>query len=343
MRSLIVHGGAWQIPDDEREAHLVGLEAALAQGIDLLERGAPALDAVVETIARLEDNPTFDAGRGSVLNSDGRIEMDASLMDGATLKIGACISVTDLTHPIRLARAICDDGRAVILSGEGASRFAREHGIPACTLEDLVVDRETRRKEFLDSLPDFQTRQPFDGTLPGDTGSQPLGTVGAVCCDAAGNLAAGTSTGGAPDTIPGRVGDSPIPGAGTWAENGVGAASSTGWGEAIVRELLAFRAVQEIDTVTICWKKPPIPQAPPHPIASDRISWGPVPPGTSGSPEARTARCAVRDFARRVGGVGGLILIGPDGTPAFAFNAPRMARGHWIEGMGVGKVEIEAF
>ena len=342
MRSLIVHGGAWQIPDDEVEAHLTGLAEALEQGVALLRAGKHALDIVVETVALLEDDPTFDAGRGSVLNLAGEIEMDASVMDGSTRRAGSCVAVRDVANPIRLARSILEDGRAAMLAGEGASRFARAAGIPACRTADLLVDREKRRKEFLDSLEAYKTRQPFDGSLP-DSSSlppHPSGTVGAVCCDARGHLAAATSTGGAPNTLPGRVGDSPIIGAGTWAEDGIGAASCTGWGESILRDLLAYRAVQEIDTITIPWKRP-MQRGHHQEPRLDRISWGPVPPGVNETPSARAARAAVRAHAQRVAGAGGVILLGPDGSPGFAFNTPRMARGHWMEGMGRGSVEIE--
>lgn len=351
MQSLIVHGGAWQIPDEEIEAHIDGLRAAMERGVELLRGGRPAVEVVVETIALLEDDPTFDAGRGSVLNLGGRIEMDASVMDGATLRAGCVACVSDVANPIRLARAILDDGRAVMLSGEGASAFARSAGIPSCSFESLLVDRETLRKGFLDRVRDYTTLRPFDGSLPpreappsGEAPPfppQPLGTVGAVCCDARGHLAAATSTGGAPNTLPGRVGDSPILGAGTWAEDGVGAAGSTGWGEAILRDLLAFRAVQEIDTITIAWRDAPSREVAPHPMATKAITWGPVPQGSGRTSASVAARAAIRGFARRTGGAGGVILVGPDGAPGFAFNTPRMARGHWIEGMGDPRLEIE--
>jgi L-asparaginase / beta-aspartyl-peptidase len=322
----------------------------MARGIALLKEGRPALDVVVETIALLEDDPTFDAGKGSVLNLGGRIEMDASVMDGSILRAGCVSCVTDVANPIRLARAILDDGRAVMLSGDGASDFARSVGIPACRLEDLAVDREAHRKDLLDRIDGYKTRQPFDGSLPSiygelpaspDTPPQPLGTVGAVCCDTHGHLAAATSTGGAPNTLPGRVGDSPILGAGTWAEDGVGAAGSTGWGEAILLDLLAFRAVQEIDTVTIAWKEPLGRKVAQHPVATKEITWGPVPSGIARTSASHAARAAIRGFARRTGGAGGVILIGPDGSPGFAFNTPRMARGYWIEGMGDPFVDTE--
>jgi beta-aspartyl-peptidase (threonine type) len=342
MRSLIVHGGAWQIPDNEVTAHCSGLLHALAQGAALLRAGRRSLDVVVETVASLEEDPTFDAGRGSVLNLAGEIEMDASVMDGSTRRAGSCVAVRDVANPIRLARAILDDNRAAMLAGDGASRFARASGIPMCRSADLLVEREKRRKEFLDSLDAYKTRQPFDGSLPEHPSRppHPSGTVGAVCCDAQGHLAAATSTGGAPNTLPGRVGDTPIIGAGTWAEDGFGAASCTGWGESILRDLLAYRAVQEIDTITIPWKQAAKRRQSGVP-SKDRVSWGPVPPGVSETPAARAARVAVQAHARRVSGAGGLILLGPDGSPGFAFNTPRMVRGYWMEGMGEGKVEIE--
>ncbi len=336
MRSLIVHGGAWDIPNEEIEDHIRGIRAALDLGWSALAAGASALEVVTETIAAMEEDPAFDAGRGSVLNRDGRIVMDASIMDGDSMRAGSCIGVSEVRHPIRLARGILEDGRAVALAGEGAERFAREAGLEICRFEDLLVEREVRRKAFLDGVERYRTRQPFDGSL-----RDPPGTVGAVCCDGQGRLAAATSTGGAPNTIAGRVGDAPVLGAGTWAEAGAGAASSTGWGEAILRELLAFRAVQEIDTVTIGPARRN-PEAPgPSPLPPGPVTWGPLPRGVSRTPEAWAARRAIRAFARRVAGVGGVILLGPDGNPGFAFNTPRMARGFRIEGMGEPSVECD--
>lgn len=336
MRSLIVHGGAWDIADAEVDDHLRGVRAALDRGWTLLAAGAAAIDVVTETIAVMEDDPAFDAGLGSVLNRDGRISMDASIIEGEAMRAGCCIGVSEIKNPIRLARGILDDGRAVMLSGEGAHRFGREAGIETCRMEDLIVEREIRRKAFLDELESYKTRQPFDGTLP-----HPQGTVGAVCCDGDGRLAAATSTGGAPNTIAGRVGDCPILGAGAWAERGSGAASATGWGEAILRDLLAFRAVQEIDTVTIGGARPGPAPIEASPIPPQPITWGPLPRGVSRTPEAWAARRAIQAFARRVNGVGGVILLGSDGNPGFAFNTPRMARGFRIEGMGEPAVEIE--
>jgi L-asparaginase / beta-aspartyl-peptidase len=341
MRSLIVHGGAWQIPDDEVAAHVEGLRRALARGTEILLAGAPAIEVVVETLVVLEDDPTFDAGVGSVLNRDGRVEMDASLMDGETMRAGSCLCVPDVRNPIRLARAILDDGRAVMLAGEGASRFARDAGLVTCRPEELILERERRRFEFLRSLEEYKTRQPFDGSLPPDPLSQPSDTVGAVCFDAQGRIAAGTTTGGAPYTLPGRIGDSPVLGAGTWAESGVGGASATGWGESILRELLAFRAVQEIDTITIERRPAPRRSADTPPIRQEPITWGPLPRGVSRTPAAHAARVAIDAYARRVAGSGGVILLGPDGSPGFAFNTPRMARGYWMEGMERPLVEIE--
>jgi beta-aspartyl-peptidase (threonine type) len=230
MRSLIVHGGAWQIPNDEVEDHCSGLARALERGVALLRAGRPALEVVVETVSLLEDDPTFDAGCGSVLNLDGEIEMDASVMDGSTRRAGSCVAVRDVTNPIRLAHCILQDGRAAMLAGDGASQFARAAGVSTCDSKDLLVERETRRKEYLDSLDAYKTRQPFDGSLPDRPASPPYpsGTVGAVCNDVRGHLAAATSTGGAPNTLPGRIGDSPIIGAGTWTAWGRQAAQAGG-------------------------------------------------------------------------------------------------------------------
>jgi beta-aspartyl-peptidase (threonine type) len=328
MRSLMIHGGAWQIPDALVADHLAGVTAALERGREMLAADAAALDIVVEALVLMEDDPTFDAGRGSVLNQDGRIAMDASLMDGATLRAGACIGVADVRNPIRLARAILEDGRALAMAGEGASRFARDAGLEICAPEDLILERERERMRHIEARRAYRTRQSFDGTLRG-----PMGTVGVVCCDAAGNLAAGTSTGGAPYTLPGRVGDSGILGAGTWAENGRGAASATGWGEAILLGTLALRGVKQLAGGGRSPGQAARRDVRP-PIAQEPITWGPRPGGEA-------PREAIAAFGAQFAGVGGLILLDSAGTPSFAFNTPRMPRGYWNEGMAAPCIEIE--
>jgi len=216
--SIIVHGGAGPIKDDSLPARLEGCKAAALAGWHILEQGGSALDAAEAAVVALEDNPLFNAGTGSTLNSLGKVEMDAAIMEGTTLRAGAVAAVSGIKNPIKLARRILEDGRHVMLAGEGALLFARQIGFPECSPESLIVDSERKRWE------------------------SKHGTVGCVAFDAAGKLAVATSTGGIFNKLPGRVGDSPLIGCGTYA-NEHGAVSCTGQGEAIIRVVLAKSAV----------------------------------------------------------------------------------------------------
>ncbi|MEA3509243.1 MAG: isoaspartyl peptidase/L-asparaginase family protein [candidate division NC10 bacterium] len=223
-RVIVVHGGAGRVPEEEWADRHEGCRDAAAAGWEILTHGGSALDAVERVVAFLEDHPLFNAGRGSVLNAEGDVEMDASLMEGRALRAGAVGAVRNIRNPIRLARRILEDGRHVLLIGEGADRFARESGLEACPPEWLVTERQRER---------WRTAQD-----PGD------GTVGAVAVDGAGDVSAATSTGGLFGKRPGRVGDSALIGSGTYADQFLGAASATGNGEAIIRVVLAKTAVE---------------------------------------------------------------------------------------------------
>jgi L-asparaginase / beta-aspartyl-peptidase len=216
--SIIVHGGAGPIKDDSLAARLEGCKAAALAGWAILQQGGAALDAVEAAVVGLEDNPLFNAGTGSTLNSLGKIEMDAAIMEGHSLRAGAVAAVSGVKNPINLARRVLEDGRYILLAGEGALLFARQIGFPECVPESLIVESEKKR---------WQSKH---------------GTVGAVAFDSAGRLAVATSTGGIFNKLPGRVGDSPLIGCGTYAD-GYGAASCTGQGEAIMRLVLAKSAV----------------------------------------------------------------------------------------------------
>ncbi|PAP78773.1 hypothetical protein BSZ37_13160 [Rubrivirga marina] len=297
---VLVHGGAWDIPQDETEAHLDGLDRALRIGQRALERGLASLDVVVEVVAALEDHPAFDAGRGAVLDRDGQPQLDAGVMDGGDLTWGAVANVRRLKNPIRTARALVDeDGQARLLVADGAERFAAELGHAAVSPSSLVVEREVARHRRIAEHAAFHTSAAFAGAM-----DVPRGTVGCVVRDGAGRLAAATSTGGAPYTRAGRVGDSPIPGAGFFAD-AYGAASATGWGEAILTTQLAARAVAAVER---------------------------------GESPDRAAEAAVLDLGARVRwaeasrATAGLILVGADGTAGWAFSTPRMARGWWRPG-----------
>jgi beta-aspartyl-peptidase (threonine type) len=226
--SIIVHGGAGADPKDGVGELREGMRAAVGAGWQILSAGGRALDAVEAAVRVLEDHPRFNAGRGSVLSSAGRVEMDASIMDGDRLECGAVGAVTRVPNPVSLARRVLEDGRHVLLVAQGAEAFARAAGVPECALEALVTERQRRRWEA--------GRQ-----LVADVESS--GTVGAVALDGRGTAAAATSTGGIWGKLAGRVGDSALVGCGTYADSTLGAVSCTGDGEAIIRVVLARRTL----------------------------------------------------------------------------------------------------
>lgn len=220
--TLIVHGGAGADPAEGREDLRAGLREALTTGWLVLLDGGSALDAVEAAVRSLEAHPRFNAGRGAVLTRDGRVELDASIMEGDRLRAGAVGAVTRIAHPVSLARRILEDGRHVLLVGDGALAFAREQGIPECEPQELITDRQLKR---------------WEAARHGNT-------VGAVALDRHGTIAAATSTGGTPGKLPGRVGDSALIGCGTYAESTLGGVSCTGNGEAITRVVLARRVLE---------------------------------------------------------------------------------------------------
>src|SRR5207253_1792721 len=228
---LVAHGGAWAIPADMVEAHLNGVRNAIAAGWTVLNRGGSALDAVEEAVVIMEDDDTFDAGRGSFLNREGRVQLDALIMDGATLRAGGLGCVEHIRNPIRAARKILSESPHVYFVCEGAERFAAEHGIPLCKNEDLVIPREVERLRRFQAQ-SAEMSEVFAPEISHDT-------VGAVALDAEGNIAAATSTGGTLNKAPGRLGDSSLIGCGCYADNGSAAASTTGWGEPIMKLVLA--------------------------------------------------------------------------------------------------------
>ena len=295
---LAVHGGAWDIPDDLVEPHRQGVANALAAGYALLEKGASAVDAVEAAVAVMEDDEAFDAGRGSFLTSDGRVQLDALLMDGATLRAGGVACVERLRNPIHAARLVMDLSPHVYFVGAGAEAFAAEHGMPLIENSELVIDRERRH------LGDAQQKlrnaaiTPAASATPTQLSAMHAATshdtVGAVALDGRGNLAAATSTGGTLNKSPGRVGDSSLIGCGCYADNLSAAVSLTGWGEPIMKLVLGKWAV-------------------------DRVQ--------QGTPPAQAAEEAIAYLFHRLGGHGGIILLGPAGRIGVAHNTPRMAWG----------------
>jgi L-asparaginase / beta-aspartyl-peptidase len=287
---LVVHGGAWAIPDDMVEAHLNGVRNAAAAGWRVLERGGSALDAVEETVVVMEDDETFDAGRGSFLNRDGKVQLDAFIMDGSTLRGGGVGCVERLRNPVRAARKILSDSPHVYFVAEGAERFAAEHGIALCRNEDLVIPREVERLREYQAQTSAHGNDLFAPEISDDLLSHD--TVGAVALDRDGNIAAATSTGGTLNKAPGRLGDSSLIGCGCYADNLSAAASTTGWGEPIMKLVLAK------------W-------------AADRVE--------SGSLPEWVAKEAMNFLKQRLNGHGGIILLDAQGHFGIAHNTPRMA------------------
>jgi len=282
---LVVHGGAWAIPDDMVEAHLNGVRNAAAAGWSVLERGGSALDAVEEAVVIMEDDETFDAGRGSFLNRDSRVQLDAFIMDGATLRGGGVGCVERLRNPVRAARKILSDSPHVYFVAEGAERFAAEHGIQLCKNEDLILPREVTRLREYQSQAANHGNDLFAPAISHDT-------VGAVALAPTGNIAAATSTGGTLNKAPGRLGDSSLIGCGCYADNLSAAASTTGWGEPIMKLVLAK------------W-------------AADRVEAG-------NNPEW-VAKESMNYLKQRVNGHGGIILLDAQARFGIAHNTPRMA------------------
>ncbi len=287
--AFVVHGGAWDIPDDEVEGHVEGCRIAAELGWSILQAGGSALDAVEAAIRSLENDPAFDAGKGAWLNSAGEVELDAIIMDGATLNSGAVAAVQHVRNPISLARLVMERTSHSLLAGPGAEHFAQAQGMPLCDVTELLVGRELERWRTIQAQKNFSVKVAFGG--------QPHGTVGAVACDRAGHLAAGTSTGGTPNKLQGRVGDSPLIGCGCYADDASAGASATGWGESIMKVVLCKRACDE---------------------------------AAQGKSAQAAAERAIEMLAERAQGLGGVIVIDWAGKIGMAFNTPRMARA-WVE------------
>ncbi len=291
--SLIVHGGAWNIPDSVVADSKAGCRHALEAGWKILSAGGAAMDAVEAAIVVLEEDPTFDAGVGSHLNRDGHAQLDAIIMDGATLKAGAVAAVERIRNPISLARAVLESSEHIMLVGDGAEQFALEQGLPLCSPGELVLERE--RIAWRQCQGDKHAAEHHVG--------HQHGTVGAVAMDSSRNIVAGTSTGGTCCKYPGRVGDSPLIGCGCYADSEAGGVSCTGWGEAIMKIVMAKTAIDLL--------QPPLDVLPMEALSSQQV-----------------ADACVRLLATRAKGTGGLIIIDRDGRPGVAFNTPRMAYGY---------------
>jgi beta-aspartyl-peptidase (threonine type) len=282
---MLVHGGAWAIPDAGVEAHLQGVRAAAEAGFEVLQRGGSCLDAIEAAVVIMEEDETFDAGRGSFLNMDGRVQLDACMMDGATLRAGGVGCVEHIRNPIRVAKKILTESPHVYFVGRGAERFAQEHGLELCSNDDLVIPREVERLRAAKQQGYLQMPDEFGPMRSHDT-------VGAVALDGDGNIAAGTSTGGTLNKAPGRVGDSSLIGCGCYADNLSAAVSTTGWGEPMMKLVLSK------------W-------------TADRIEQGLVP--------QEAAQRALFYLKSRLKGHGGIIVLDVRGRVGVAHNTPCMA------------------
>ena len=286
---IIVHGGAGEIVDEHLNAHLSGCKEAIEIGWAILDQGGTSLTAVEHSIRLLEDNPVFDAGRGSYLNQDGFVEMDAIVMKGDDLDIGAVAGVIQIRNPISLAIQILHNSKHNMLSGQGALKFAQNLDLEECEANWFITEytHNIWKKEI--------------------NNSKKFGTVGCVALDAYGNIAAGTSTGGTKHQETGRIGDTPLVGCGTYADNATAGVSATGDGEAIMKVVLSKLACDLTITETSVE----------HAINK-----------------------SIQIFDSRTGSQAGLIMIDNKGNLGCAFNTPRMSRA-WIDNEGKIKAFVE--
>jgi len=282
---LVIHGGSGNIspesiPEESRKQYTDVMMRALDTGYLLLKSGRSSLDAVEAAIIIMEDSPFFNAGKGAVFTHEGRNELDASIMDGLTMKAGAVAAVGDIRNPISAARKVMEESSHVLLSGAGASKFARDHGIEMVDSSYFYTER--RWKNLQD---DLEKRK-----------ASKNGTVGCVALDKNGNLAAGTSTGGMTNKLTGRIGDTPIIGAGNYANNKTCAVSATGHGEFLIRYTVAFdiSALMEYRNLTL----------------------------------EEAARLVIQEKLKKAGGDGGIIAVDREGNIAMEFNTSGMFRGY---------------
>ncbi|AUX42051.1 asparaginase [Sorangium cellulosum] len=291
-RTVLVHGGAGNVAPERRPLHAAGCLRAAREGARVLAAGGTALDAVERAVRVLEDDPLFNAGTGACLNEEGHVELDASIMEGRALRAGAVCALANFAEPIAIARAALEDGRHVLYAAHGAARFARQKGFSP--VDEAALITEAARAALAAAQ---QGR--------GSAGSWAGSTVGAVARDASGLSAAATSTGGTVNKRVGRVGDSPIIGAGTYADDEAGAVSTTGYGEGMIRLAVAHSAVEHM---------------------------------RAGSEAAEAARAIIAHLAERLDVTGGLIAIDRGGRFGLARSTATMswaAAGDWGEESGV--------
>jgi L-asparaginase / beta-aspartyl-peptidase len=275
---VVVHGGAGEVARAKRAKHVQGAKRAAEQALALLVKGASALDAAVRAVEILENDPVYNAGTGACLTDEGTIELDASVMEGRNLDFGAIACLPPFKNPVHIARSVLEDGKHTFYAAEGARRFALAHGYEPAEPKSMITSAARKRLQ----------RVLAGRAAAGWAG----GTVGAVACSTRGEVAAATSTGGMVGKKTGRIGDTPLPGAGTWADDRTGACSSTGIGERIMRYALARHVCELMG---------------------------------AGVPTQVAADAAIAGFADRVDGRGGIIVVSPRGEAAFARNTSAMS------------------
>ncbi len=300
--AIIVHGGAGLVTPERAEGVQQGCKEAALVGWRILQAGGSALDAVEAAVRSLEDNPMFNAGTGACLTIDGNIELDAGIMEGHTLQIGAIAGVELIKNPISLARKVLESPH-VLLVGKGAQEFAQEQGIPHCTFENLLTERQYQiwleKNAQATGASEDEPRHHRREVASLAAREEKHGTVGAVAIDMTGTLAAATSTGGILNKYPGRVGDSPLVGCGFYADDHA-AVSCTGYGEDFIRLLIAKRA-------------------------ADFVARGETARGA--------AEAAIALLSAKATGTGGLIIIDRKGNLGFAWNSQNMKHAYITEGM----------
>ena len=297
---LAIHGGAGVVDrssmtQEMERAYRTGLQEALESGRSVLTEGGTSLDAVVAAVTTLEDNPLFNAGRGATFTADGTNELDAAVMEGATLKAGAVTLVSTVKNPVKLARLVMENTAHVMLAGDGAEALARRHGLEIVEPSYFFTERR------------WETLQRVKNAARVLNEADKHGTVGAVALDRHGNLAAATSTGGFNNKLVGRVGDTPLVGAGTYANNATAAVSCTGQGEYFIRAVAAYSvsALMELKGWTV----------------------------------EQAASSVIRERLAQLGGTGGLIALDRNGNVAMPFSTPGMYRGY-LKADGGSTVQI---
>jgi L-asparaginase / beta-aspartyl-peptidase len=300
--AIIVHGGAGKISPDRIEGAQAGCKEAAFIGWQILQAGGVALDAVEAALRSLEDNPMFNAGTGACLNNDGNIQLDAGIMEGHTLKVGAVAAVELIKNPISLARKVLESPHVMLVS-KGAQDFAQEQGIPLCAFEGLLTERQyhiwLENKAQADKELQEEPRHHRREVRSLAAREEKHGTVGAVALDMLGRLAAATSTGGIHNKYPGRVGDSPLVGCGFYADENA-AISCTGDGEDFMRLLIAKRAADFV---------------------------------ARGDTARQAAESAIALLGTKATGTGGLIVVDRKGNAGFAWNSQNMSHAYIVEGM----------